>query len=115
VLFELNRQKEKGHAKGIDEFYFRLALDELLTNAVVHGNNQNSQKHVFLEVEFSIDKVRICVGDEGNGNIPLKIPNPKCRELQMKRGGRGLFLLQSLGILSWDEENKRIIVELART
>ena len=112
ALAEFNNQKEKGFARSIDEYYFRLALDELLTNAIVHGNNCNKQKRIFLEIEFSRKKVRICVGDEGNVGFPFEIPNPTCRELQMKRGGRGLFLLKSLGSLTWDEDHKRIVVEL---
>jgi serine/threonine-protein kinase RsbW len=73
-----------------------LALDEALSNAIVHGNRRDLRKRV--EVEGSIDAgvLRLKVRDEGDGFRRDAARNPVQPENLMAPSGRGLFLIESV-------------------
>jgi serine/threonine-protein kinase RsbW len=74
-----------------------LAVDEAVSNAIVHGNRQDPRKHV--EVEGSIDAglLRLKVRDEGPGfRRDAAVPSPVDPENLLAPSGRGLYLIESV-------------------
>jgi len=95
---------EHNPALGIEEYYYRLALDELLTNALQHGNVNNPDASIKVGITNTGTNMSITVADEGEGFHA--IPDPKSRENIFKQHGRGLFLLSSIGNVCWDDEER---------
>jgi len=85
---------------GIEEYHFRLALDELITNAFYHGNKNKPKSAIKIIISNIGDCMNVTVIDEGNGFH--EIPDPRNKENIFKRHGRGLFILNSFGDVSWD-------------
>jgi len=81
---------------GTDVFHVRMAIEEALTNAVMHGNAGDATKQVWLEMGISDDQVQITIRDEGTGFDPHQVPDPRCDELLMCEHGRGLLLMREL-------------------
>jgi serine/threonine-protein kinase RsbW len=74
-----------------------LAVDEAVSNAIVHGNRQDPKKSV--EVEGSIDAavLRLKVRDEGSGfHRDESAPSPIDPVNLLAPSGRGLFLIESV-------------------
>lgn len=75
-------------------FNIHLCLSEAVTNAMVHANKRNPEKHVFLSVSRYNDKVLFVIKDEGTGFNPSDIPDPTIPENLLKDHGRGLYLMR---------------------
>ncbi len=75
---------------------FPVALDEALTNAVVHGNGKDEGKSVDVEAVFSLEKVRVSIRDQGSGFDFRSLPNPLHKGRLQKTHGRGIFLIRAL-------------------
>lgn len=88
---------EKLTSLGVSEeslFEVRVAFEEALRNAMLHGNKMDAQKKVLVEAEMSEEKVKICVSDEGAGFDPEKIPDPTDEENILKTSGRGVYIIR---------------------
>lgn len=86
-----------------------LAVDEALTNAIVHGNQRDPNKRV--EVEGLVDdaSLRLKITDEGRGFRRQDAANPLDPERLMATGGRGLFLIESvMDEVKWSQEGRCI-------
>jgi serine/threonine-protein kinase RsbW len=73
-----------------------LAVREVFTNAVVHGNCYNASKKVLLELHWAPSQITVVVSDEGNGFDPDRVPDPGGPEGLRRRSGRGLLLARTL-------------------
>jgi serine/threonine-protein kinase RsbW len=73
-----------------------LAVDEALTNAMVHGNGSDVAKFVDVEGVVDADCVRVRIEDEGAGFDPSARKNPLDPDRLVVPGGRGLFLIESV-------------------
>lgn len=71
-----------------------LALNEAVTNAIVHGNKQDESKKVFIEAVQEDNTLKISITDEGEGFDPLSLPDPLKDENLLKEGGRGIYLME---------------------
>jgi serine/threonine-protein kinase RsbW len=83
---------------GLDEqaaFGIDMALREAVTNAMVHGNQEDEDKSV--EVIFSCleDGLEIEVRDQGEGFDPATVPDPTEPANVLKPSGRGIFLMRT--------------------
>ncbi len=90
----LNELAARGWGQG-DLFAVHMALEESISNAIRHGNKQDSNKRVTVECRLSGERfwARIC--DEGPGFRLKDVPDccsPECLELP---GGRGLALISA--------------------
>lgn len=74
-------------------FDIKLILDELVINSVLHGNENNFLKNVYLSVCLRTDEVEIRVKDEGEG-ISYDFDSYNINDL--KSTGRGLLLVRAL-------------------
>ncbi|HSS45596.1 MAG TPA: ATP-binding protein [Thermoanaerobaculia bacterium] len=72
-----------------------MALREALANAIKHGNEQNLEKHVHLEMDVTGDTLRIRIRDEGEGFDPMKVEDPLAPENRLKTSGRGIFYMKT--------------------
>jgi serine/threonine-protein kinase RsbW len=84
---------------GVDKdtlFNVRLAFEEALTNAIRHGNRNDSAKEVSVKVEATADKIEIEIKDQGQGFDFHNTPLPTEKQNLEKLSGRGVFLIRSL-------------------
>ena len=74
-----------------------MALHEALTNAVIHGNGENSCKSIYVECRCYMDgEVSITVRDEGKGFDSSTVPDPTFLENLLFTHGRGIYLMKTL-------------------
>ncbi|HVS20330.1 MAG TPA: ATP-binding protein [Pyrinomonadaceae bacterium] len=83
---------------GVDEsiaFGIDMAVREAVTNAVVHGNQEDEAKSV--EVTFSCRQhaLEIEINDQGEGFDPVDVPDPTDAANILKTSGRGIFLIRN--------------------
>lgn len=76
-------------------FAVRLALDEALSNAIIHGNASNPDKFVQIEYAVTDERITICVTDQGKGFHPEEIPDPTLDENLERPHGRGVMLMRA--------------------
>ena len=74
-------------------FGVHMALEESISNAVRHGNKEDSSKQVHVECELSQKRFYAKVCDEGSGYNPEKVPDCCTKENLKASGGRGLKLI----------------------
>jgi serine/threonine-protein kinase RsbW len=91
-----------GHACGFDEdaiHWVSVAIRESVINAIKHGNNNDTTKHVFVDFEPAptgeASGLLICVRDQGTGFDPESLADPLDPENLLKSGGRGVFLIRN--------------------
>ena len=90
-------------------FAIHLALEEAFHNAVEHGNNGDSSKHVSVECLITSEKFDILVSDEGSGFAPENIPDPRSEENLYKCGGRGVLLMRSyMDVVEYNESGNSV-------
>ena len=74
-----------------------VALREALANAIVHGNGEDSCKHVWVTCRCTADReVSITVQDEGQGFENDTVPDPTTPENRLRMSGRGIYLMKPL-------------------
>ncbi|RVU54640.1 ATP-binding protein [Anaerosphaera multitolerans] len=89
-------------------FDLRLILDELVINGVIHGNQENEEKCVSLNVTIENNAIIIKVKDEGCG-IKYDFNSYDFRDL--KCCGRGLLLVKALTDSLVLNKNEIIVVK----
>lgn len=81
----------------VSEDHIDVAVHEALTNAVVHGNHEDPDKHVFVACRCSIDgEVWITVRDQGQGFDSSAIQDPTTPENLLSTQRRGIYLMKAL-------------------
>lgn len=78
-----------------DEVWSRLCLDEVLINAIKHGNNEDKAKKVTISLFIDKDIWAIRVEDEGEGFSPKDVPTTASKEYYELDHGRGILLMQN--------------------
>lgn len=73
-----------------------LAVDEALVNAIRHGNKNNPSLTTTIEFYPQEDGLKIVIQDQGEGFSPDEVGDPLHEENLLRRGGRGVFLMQKL-------------------
>lgn len=85
--------------QGVSEeklYWLNLAIHEIVSNAIVHGNKKNKKKWVMLKIERKEKKIKIEVLDQGKCKKIPKIEDPCCSKNLLKNHGRGLFIVKNL-------------------
>ena len=72
-----------------------LAVREALANAIKHGNPQNPDKQVHVDLAVEGDELVIRVEDEGVGFDPGQLRDPLAPENLLRPNGRGIFYMRS--------------------
>ncbi len=74
-----------------------LALREALVNAIVHGNQNDPSKRVYVNCRCTTDgEVSITIEDEGNGFRNDAVSDPTLPENKLRTHGRGIYLIRML-------------------
>ena len=73
-----------------------VSVTEAVNNAIVHGNKEDKNKKVKLELKKNKKSVRFVVEDEGVGFDHENLPDPTSPKNIDKVKGRGVFLIKSL-------------------
>jgi len=73
-----------------------LAVREIFTNAVVHGNQYDTSKKVLLQVGWSAAHMIVVVSDEGRGFDAGSVPDPLTPDGLLRASGRGILLARKL-------------------
>ena len=73
-----------------------IAVLEAVTNCIIHGNKQNTDKKVNLEFEVTDKTFQFIVADEGPGFDYKYVPDPTKAINIEKPHGRGIFLMTKL-------------------
>ncbi|MGB4398527.1 MAG: ATP-binding protein [Daejeonella sp.] len=82
-----------------DEIYANVltCLSEATVNAIIHGNKENPNKKVYINLEVIEDKRLIfTISDEGDGFNFNNIPDPTAPENLENLTGRGVFIIKRL-------------------
>jgi len=74
----------------------QIASSEAVVNAIVHGNNEDASKKVYVEIQFDDKSMLIKIRDEGKGFDLQTLPDPTSNENILKESGRGIFIIRSL-------------------
>lgn len=81
-----------------DDIYgnIMISVTEAVNNAIKHGNSNDKNKMVSLNLVLSESKIEFTVSDEGKGFDYSNLPDPTSPENLDKTGGRGIFLMRHL-------------------
>jgi len=74
----------------------RVAVAEAVANAILYGNEEQSEKKVRIRARIDPERVAVTVRDEGEGFDPDSIADPTLPENRDRTHGRGVFLLRRL-------------------
>jgi serine/threonine-protein kinase RsbW len=83
---------------GLDEdarHWVDVAVREAIANAIKHGNAQNPEKQVHVDLFLDGEDLVVRVGDEGPGFDPAQIHDPLAPENLLRPNGRGIFYMKS--------------------
>ena len=69
-----------------------LAVREITTNAIVHGNRYRLGKKVFLAVSRTQAQLEVTIADQGAGFDLSSASDPRSPEGFLRPSGRGLYL-----------------------
>ena len=104
-----------GYGEGA-KFAIRLAVDEALSNAIVHGNHNDPAKKVHVEFSVHEESARISVTDEGPGFNPTAIPDPTLDENLDRPHGRGVMLMKAyMTSVSFSNDGNSVTLVKKRT
>jgi len=78
-----------------EQYSIAMAVREAAVNAVLHGNQRDPAKKLFVAYETTVDALVITITDQGSGLDPSLIPDPLAPENLMKGSGRGIFLIRA--------------------
>lgn len=83
---------------GLDEdgqYWISLSVRESVTNAILHGNQEDQEKTVGVSFSFWENRLVIRVSDEGIGFDEAALPDPLNPQNLLKPSGRGIFYVRS--------------------
>ena len=72
-----------------------LAVHEIMTNAIVHGNRSDIQKAVVLTISRTDHELRITICDQGEGFDPDRLRDPLSPQALLEGSGRGVYLART--------------------
>jgi anti-sigma regulatory factor (Ser/Thr protein kinase) len=104
-LSELDRLCQKcesvGESMGMSKkliFEMNLALDELFTNIISYGFEDDEEHRIKIEIKVQQNELLIRIEDDGIPFDPIlaEAPNLECRIEDCKIGGLGIHLIKKL-------------------
>src|SRR5690606_30993382 len=103
----IDNAKEKFNIN--DDIYgnIMISVTECVSNAILHGNKQNSKKQVNIELRFLDDQLKFIIEDQCNGFDYQDLSDPTSPEHLEKTGGRGVFIMRHLSDEVEFDENGR--------
>jgi serine/threonine-protein kinase RsbW len=96
-----------------DDIYgnIMISVTECISNAIIHGNQNNKEKLVHLELSVENNILRFIIEDEGKGFDQSELKDPTAPENIEKTGGRGIFLIKHLSDdVKFEDNGKKTIL-----
>lgn len=96
-----------------DDIYgnIMISVTECVSNAIIHGNQNNIEKLVHLELSVENNILRFIIKDEGEGFDQTELKDPTAPENIEKTGGRGIFLIKHLSDdVKFEENGKKTVL-----
>ncbi|MEX2591392.1 MAG: ATP-binding protein [Anditalea sp.] len=92
----IDNAKEKFNIN--DDIYgnIMISVTECVSNAIIHGNQQDVKKAVNIELRFLDDQLKFIIEDQGNGFDYHQLKDPTSPENLERMGGRGVFIMKHL-------------------
>ncbi len=72
-----------------------MAVREAITNAMVHGNQEDETKSVEVIFNCRGNELEVEVRDQGEGFDAANVPDPTDPSNLLKTSGRGIFLMRT--------------------
>ncbi|MCS6980112.1 MAG: ATP-binding protein [Flavobacteriales bacterium] len=92
-----------------------IALTEAVNNAILHGNQNDARKKIYLNIRESGDYYEFTITDEGSGFDYRHLPNPTDPENITKINGRGVFIMKNLSdYLDFQDNGKTVILKFCK-
>ncbi len=89
-----------------------IATVEAVNNSIVHGNKEDINKYVYVNLKTKGDKIYITVEDEGPGFDSSNVPDPTKPENVENIHGRGIYLMKHLADdVTFNEEGSIVTME----
>ncbi len=89
-----------------------IATVEAVNNSIVHGNKEDINKYVIVNLKIQGDKIFITVEDEGRGFDYSEVPDPTKPENVENIHGRGIYLMKHLADdVSFNEKGTIVTME----
>jgi serine/threonine-protein kinase RsbW len=107
----IDNAKEKFHIN--DDIYgnIMISVTECVSNAIIHGNKQDSKKTVNLELRFLDNQIKFIIEDQGDGYDYHHLSDPTSPENIQKSGGRGVFIMRHLcDEIEFENDGSKIIL-----
>lgn len=81
-----------------DDIYgnIMVSVTECVSNAIIHGNQQDAKKAVNIELRFLDDQLKFIIEDQGNGFDFNQLRDPTSPENLERPSGRGVFIMKHL-------------------
>ncbi|MEA4902431.1 anti-sigma F factor [Desulfitobacterium sp.] len=73
----------------------KVVVSEAVSNAIIHGYQNNPEKNVTLEIEYNPEKLQITVRDEGCGISDVEQAMQPAYSTDPERMGLGFVFMQS--------------------
>jgi len=91
-----------------------IAVTEAVNNAIVHGNHNEEEKSVKIQVKENDNKVVFTIEDQGRGFDFKNLPDPTAPENIEKPDGRGIFLMKNLSDeVSFESNGSKVSITFA--
>lgn len=115
LLDQLLQQLEALEWSRREVFGIRLAVDEALVNANLHGNALDKGKHVHFCCWLSPRKMRVEITDEGPGFDPRCLPDPTDAAHVSRPCGRGVMLMRAfMSHIEFHQRGNQVVMEKER-
>ena len=94
----------------------KTAVSEAVTNAIIHGYDEDESKFVYLKCKIEGNKVEIIVEDEGHGieDVDLAMQPLYTSKPELERSGMGFSVMESfmdsLQVESQKDKGTRIVM-----
>jgi serine/threonine-protein kinase RsbW len=98
-----------------DRFDLRLSFEEILINAMKHGNAMKREVPVRITASYDLTELRIQVQDKGKGFDVAKVKDPTNEDNIEAYSGRGVYLVKHLmDRLEYDPNNHAVAISKNR-
>lgn len=109
LIKELLTQLDRAEWATHDCFGIHLAAEEAIVNAIKHGNKQDPNKSVQVDMRVGKERVLIHITDEGPGFKPDDVPDPTLDENLDVPSGRGVMLIKAyMTEVSYNEKGNSV-------
>jgi serine/threonine-protein kinase RsbW len=71
-----------------------MSVREAVVNAILHGNREEHDKRVLIEVDLEGSEFVVRIEDEGDGFDLDGLPDPTAPENLLRPSGRGIFMMR---------------------